>query len=395
MNHEQKKICLIEAGIDLEKQLSLYVHLPFCKQKCFYCDFNSYGDCSELIPDYCQALLIEFQRFLPQPFLIPTIYFGGGTPSVVPSESLASLLLFLTQHFTVDRQAEITIEINPGTVTANDLFTLREAGFNRLSIGLQAVQNRLLKEIGRIHTWEAFTEVYHQARVAGFTNINVDLISGLPGQSLADWQSSLTEVTALKPEHISAYSLQVEPGTPIAAMIESGKQQLPDEDEVVAMLQMTLDCLRQNGYEHYEISNYARKGFQSRHNLGYWLGRDYLGFGAGASSTYQQQRWINHEQPQEYIQNLQMGLSIIADLETIDPTQQITETLMLRLRMRDGIDLNKFASETGCDLQSQASTELQQLRQASLITVVNNRLRLTDQGVFVSNLVIAELLKTL
>ncbi len=381
--------------MNLEKQLSLYVHLPFCIQKCFYCDFNSYGDCSELIPEYCRALLIEIERFLPQPFTIPTIYFGGGTPSVVPSDRLASLLLFLTRHFTVAREAEITIEINPGTVTPNDLLTLRAAGFNRLSIGLQAVQNRLLTRIGRIHTWEAFIEVYHQARMTGFTNINVDLISGLPGQSLGDWQSSLTEVTALQPEHISAYSLQVEPGTPIAAMIETGKQQLPDEDEVVAMLQMTLDFLRRNGYEHYEISNYARKGFRSRHNLGYWLGRDYLGFGAGASSTYQHQRWVNREQPHEYIQNLQAGSAIIADFETINPTQQITETLMLGLRMRDGIDLTKFATETGCDLQSQASTELQRLGQANLVTVVDNRLRLTDQGVFVSNLVIAEILKTL
>jgi oxygen-independent coproporphyrinogen III oxidase len=376
-------------------ELSLYLHLPFCKHKCYYCDFNSFSGKDELMPDYADALISEMQSFLPQSPLIKSVYFGGGTPSYFSTELLVHLIQFIKEHFFINAFTEVTIEANPGTVHFKDLIRFHEAGFNRLSLGLQATQDQLLQVIGRIHTWQDFLTSYKQARESGYTNIGVDLIFGLPGQTIEAWQDSLERVTALKPEHISAYGLQLEPRTKLAALVEHGSLKLPSEDDVCAMMQRTMDYLRDNGYEHYEISNFAKPGFHSIHNTGYWSGRNYLGFGAGASSTYHQDRWVNITDPGAYIQVQKNRISAVASLEVIDHTIAITEAVMLGLRMRKGIDLAQFQASFQIALADQAADELARLTKQELLRVQDGRLLLTDRGVLLSNYVIASLLAKL
>jgi putative oxygen-independent coproporphyrinogen III oxidase len=378
--------------VSIEPELSLYLHFPFCKRKCYYCDFNSYSGIDELIPEYINALISEMKGFRTQQRLIKSVYFGGGTPSCIPAELLINLLAFMKDNFFINPATEVTIEANPGTIDLETLIMLYEAGFNRLSLGLQATQDDLLKAVGRIHSWQEFLTTYEQAREVGFANIGIDLICGLPGQSIGAWQDALLQVVKLNPEHISAYALQLEPQTPLAGMIEDGALQLPVEDEVAAMMQLTMDYLRENGYQHYEISNYARPGFCSLHNLGYWSGRNYLGFGAGAASMYHRERWTNIKNPAEYIGNVKAGKSAVAEREIIDHSIAITEAIMLGLRMRSGIDLRKLKENLQIDLKSQAFAELERFINQGLLKMDDGRLALTDRGVLISNYVIAGLL---
>ncbi|HBF39110.1 MAG TPA: coproporphyrinogen III oxidase, partial [Firmicutes bacterium] len=236
------------------------MHFPFCKRKCYYCDFNSYSGIDQLMPEYGQSLIAELKRFLPERRMIRSVYFGGGTPSYFPAQLLIKILQFIKENFFIGEAAEVTIEVNPGTTGFEGLSLFHEAGFNRLSLGLQASQDELLAAIGRIHNWRDFLTIYQQAGKVGFTNIGLDLICGLPGQSVKAWQESLQKVVSLNPEHISAYALQLENGTPLDGMVADGLLTLPTEDEVVHMMRITMDFLRENGYEHYEISNFARPG---------------------------------------------------------------------------------------------------------------------------------------
>ena len=231
----------------MEKQLSIYLHFPFCKRKCYYCDFNSASGQEGLIPDYIEALILEMQSYLPQRRHLSSIYFGGGTPSYLPVEELIKVMNYIKAHFLISTQTEITLELNPGTIGVEDLILLKEAGFNRLSIGLQAAQDRLLESIGRIHTWNEFNDVFELAREIGFTNLGVDLIFGLPDQSLADWEETLQKVVALNPEHISAYGLQLESGTKLAELVSDGILKLPTEDEVVAMMRLSDELFAESG----------------------------------------------------------------------------------------------------------------------------------------------------
>ncbi len=347
------------------------------------------------MPAYHQALLKEMTRFVPQSRLIRSIYFGGGTPSVFPAERLAAILAYLKQHFAAAADAEITVEVNPGTVGIEDLILLRNAGFNRLSIGLQAVQNRILAAIGRIHTWEQFLEVYELSRECGFANVGVDLIAGLPEQTLDDWAESLRRVIALQPEHLSVYALQLEEGTPLEALVRRGKLQLPADDDVARMLLEAMNSLRQHGFDHYEVANYARPGFFSRHNFGYWTGRDYLGFGAGASSTCYGERWTNVKEPERYIALLEAGSSVIGEREILDDAQRQTEAVMLGLRLRAGLDLQAFNAFFHQDLLAKAGAAIERLAEAGLLVCDQNRLALTDAGVLVSNQVLADILRYL
>ena len=379
----------------MEKQLSIYLHFPFCKRKCYYCDFNSASGQEGLVPDYVEALISEMQSYLPQRRHLSSIYFGGGTPSYLPVEELVKVMNYIKAHFLISTQTEITLELNPGTIGVEDLIFLKEAGFNRLSIGLQAAQDRLLESIGRIHTWSEFNEVFELSREIGFTNLGVDLIFGLPDQSLADWEETLRKVVALNPEHISAYGLQLESGTKLAELVSDGILKLPTEDEVVAMMRLAMGYLPSQGYEQYEISNYARSGFSSVHNLGYWCGRDYLGFGSGAYSTIYGERRANLKDAQEYISLLKDNNSVVATRENIGPDIAVVENVMLGLRLRSGINSEKLKTKYGVDLLTLAADEIHRFEADGLLRVRDGRMILTDDGILLSNRVIGDLIAKL
>ncbi len=341
---------------------------------------------------YADALILEMKRFLPVERFIKSVYFGGGTPSYFPTKHLIKILAFIKEYFYLTTETEITLEANPGTININSLILLHEAGFNRLSLGLQATQDTLLAKIGRIHTWQQFYDTFELARQIGFNNIGVDLIFGLPSQTIEKWQETLETVIKLAPEHISAYGLQLETGTPLAAMVEDNQLQLPSEEETVTMMKLAMDYLPEKGYQQYEISNYAKSGYNSIHNLGYWTGRHYLGFGAGASSTFFQERWVNIEDPIKYIEVINEGNSAREELETLNQATMMIEALMLGLRMRAGIDVTEFRKNFRFDLVMKAGNEIKRFLEQDLLVLHDNRLKLTDEGVLVSNEIISKLM---
>jgi oxygen-independent coproporphyrinogen-3 oxidase len=379
----------------LQKIQALYLHFPFCKQKCYYCDFNSYAGLDALAPEYLKAMRIEIKCYSSQATPITSVYFGGGTPSCLPVEFLTATLDYLKEHFLITPQTEITIEINPGTVDLEKLLKLQNAGFNRLSIGLQASQDELLQTIGRIHNWNDFVTCYQLARDVGFANIGVDLIFGLPTQTYAQWQETLRRVVRLKPEHLSAYGLQLEPGTPLHGMVEQQLLVLPEEDTVAAMMELAMEYLKVAGYEHYEISNYAQPGRRSIHNFSYWCGRDYLGFGAGAYSTVSGERRYNCKDPRAYIERIQNGQSAVAERERLNRRTAAVEALMLGLRTSDGVNLKQYADRHEIDLMKKASRELADLFTAKLIAKQDDYLFLTTKGLMLSNYVISRLMGAL
>jgi oxygen-independent coproporphyrinogen-3 oxidase len=379
----------------LQKIQALYLHFPFCKQKCYYCDFNSYSGLDSLIPAYVKALWAEIERYLPQTAPITSVYFGGGTPSCLPAKLLSATLGHLKKHFLITRQTEITIEINPGTAGIEKLLELQDAGFNRLSIGLQASQDELLHTIGRIHNWDDFVTCYQMAREVGFANISVDLIFGLPRQTEVQWRETLQKVVGLNPEHLSAYCLQLESGTMLHSMVEKQMLVLPEEDTVAAMMELTMKYLKAAGYEHYEISNYAKPGRRSAHNLSYWRSRDYLGFGAGAYSTVYEERWYNVKEPQVYIERIQNGQSAVAEREQLNRRTAAVEALMLGLRIREGINLKQYSDLHEIDLMKKARSELARLFTENLIDKQGDYLFLTDKGLLLGNYVISQLMRAL
>ncbi len=343
-----------------------------------------------LIVPYVKALKTEIEIYLPEERLVRSIYFGGGTPSYLSVNLLAELLNFIKERFRLSLDIEITVEINPGTIKGPELLLLKSIGFNRLSIGLQAFQDILLKSIGRIHSWVDFLNVFEAGRTAGFDNLGIDIIFGLPGQNLQDWKETLERVTSLKPEHISAYGLQLEPGTKLATAVEHGLVDLPTDDEVADMMSMAMGYLPEKGYQQYEISNYARSGFQSVHNLSYWRSNDYLGFGAGAYSTINNERWVNIDEPWNYIDAVNRNGSIIKEKEKLDFKTRAIEALMLGLRLREGINLLEYKTEYGIDLT--ISPHINELLDQKLLVINGPYLALTDTGIMLSNSVISSLL---
>ena len=287
------------------KELELYLHIPFCVKKCNYCDFLSAPAEEKTRAAYVDTLIREIEGFEePEDYEVVTVFFGGGTPSILPGEAILRLMEALRKKFHFREEAEITLEANPGTVDEKKLSFYKKAGINRLSFGLQSTDAEELKKLGRIHTWEKFLESFELARKAGFSNINVDLMSALPGQTVESWEKTLKQVIALNPEHVSAYSLIIEEGTPFYQLYEKDAEKrdageepelLPSEEEERAMYELTGSVLKENGYLHYEISNYAKPGRECRHNLGYWQRKDYLGFGLGASTLLNPVRYKNTE----------------------------------------------------------------------------------------------------
>ena len=368
-------------------EIGVYVHIPFCKKKCDYCDFISYCNKDNLIEDYVQAVKAEIQTQNIKPE-ITTIYIGGGTPSYIDSKYIIEILEKIKEK-NVSSNAEITIEVNPGTVTKEKLEDYIKSGINRISIGLQTTNDELLKQIGRIHNFTQFLETYKLAKKVGFKNINVDLMLGLPNQRIKDLKESLEQIIKLKPKHISVYSLIVEDGTPIANKIEKGEMQLPDEELERNMYWFVKNTLELNGFIHYEISNFAKKGYESKHNLNCWNQKEYIGIGASAHSYRDITRYSNTENIEEYIENVNNGNfnrnKIIHEVQKEDDAKK--EFMLLGLRKIKGVDINQFKNKFGDNPIYLFRNELKKLTDERLLMIDNNNIRLTNKGLDLANLV--------
>lgn len=387
----------------LRKELELYIHIPFCVRKCAYCDFLSAPANEQTQRVYVERLIEEIQGFeSAEEYTVSTVFVGGGTPSILPEEEVAKIMKAVRARFPYwismeneGRDPEITIECNPGTLTAEKLSAYKRAGINRLSLGLQSANDKELQLLGRIHSYEEFLESYRLAREAGFTNINVDLMSALPGQSLDSYCDTLRKICALEPEHISAYSLIIEEGTPFCAaykedvkLREDGKEPklLPSEDTERAMYQKTEAILTEYGYHRYEISNYAKTGYECRHNVGYWRRADYVGFGLGAASLQNPLRYHNTDVLEDYLK----GDFAKKELFVLTKDNQIEETMFLGLRMMQGVDVLKFKESFGCDLNIVYAHQVKKMKALGMLEEKDGCIRLTKEGTDVSNQVMSE-----
>ena len=369
--------------------VEIYIHIPFCIRKCDYCDFLSGPSGPKEQADYVQALLREIQAVEEgEGRSVSSIFIGGGTPSVLDERLLGDILREIRNRFKMEEDAEITIEVNPGTANIGKLQAYREMGINRLSIGLQSPQDRELKILGRIHNYEQFLETYQEARTVGFDNINIDLMSAIPDQTYEGWVKNLRTAAELEPEHISAYSLIVEEGTPFAAR----KLNLPDEDTEYNMYEATAQILKEYGFEQYEISNYARKGRECRHNVGYWTRQDYLGFGLGASSLYGKERFANTADMKKYLENSRNPEKIREKEPSLTREDEMAEFMFLGLRMTKGISKADFQRCFGCTIESVYGEVLEKYESMELLLEKDGRIFLSREGIHVSNSIMAEFL---
>lgn len=377
----------------MEQTLGLYIHIPFCRSKCAYCDFYSLPGQEKRMDDYQRALLTHLTEAAPRAasYAVDTVYFGGGTPSFYGEKRLTALLKHIKKLYKVDPQAEITLEANPDSVDQKMLKRLRKAGFNRISQGVQSADDGQLASLGRPHTFEQACRAVEQARQAGFQNLSLDLIYGLPGQSMDSWQDTVERVLALEPEHISAYGLKVEEGTPLFRRVEEGEV-LPDDDAQADCYLWTVERLERAGYEQYEISNFAKPGFSSRHNCKYWLTQPYMGFGPGAHSDFGERRYSFIRDLEGYIKGVLEGGAIVDEDEPIPLKERSGEYLMLRLRTARGIEEWEYRRAY---LMNFAPLEqrLQEYERRGLACRRDGRWRLTPQGFLVSNQIIGELLE--
>ena len=369
------------------KQIGIYVHIPFCKQKCYYCDFVSYCNKDDLIEKYIQAVKKEIQlQNIEQE--INTIYIGGGTPSYIDAKYIAEIINEIKKN-KISTEAEITIEVNPGTVTLEKLQEYKKCGINRLSIGLQSTQDNLLKIIGRIHNYEQFLETYKMARKVGYNNINVDLMLGLPEQKISDLKESLEKILELQPEHISVYSLIVEENTPISNKIENNEITLPEEETERNMYWYVKNTLELNGFHHYEISNFSKIGFESKHNTNCWNQQEYIGFGVSAHSYKNGVRYSNIEDLDIYINNIFRedldSNKIIHEVQNEEDKRK--EFMLLGLRKIDGVEISDFKNKFGDNPIYLYRNELKKLTDQELVEVDNNNIKLTNKGINLANLV--------
>jgi len=397
------------------KTLELYFHIPFCVQKCLYCDFLSAPADEGTKRKYMEALLTETvgSAVQYQEYVVDSIFIGGGTPSTVAVEDMEHLLETVRGNYTVAEDVEITIEINPGTVDAEKLSRYRKAGINRLSIGMQSAKDEEMVRLGRIHTWQQFETAFRDARRVGFANINVDIMSALPGQSVESYEETLQKVLALEnpPEHISAYSLIVEEGTPFGEMYEKNLLQLPDEETDRFMYHRTRELLQGAGYHRYEISNYAKPGYACKHNCGYWTRKNYVGFGIGAASLVENVRFRNGDDINIYMEE---PCDHKEEIEVLTIQEQMEETLFLGLRLTEGVDAGEFAETFGKTLEEIYGEVIARNMRAGLLqwqekkllgqedvrveqqsgagTMLRHRLALTEMGLDVSNYVMAQFL---
>jgi len=374
-------------------ELGLYLHFPYCISKCPYCDFNSYQLKEDnQISSYISALYQEIAAYSQKlkKSNIKTIYLGGGTPTILSGTQIFNILEFCKENFMVDKDAEITIEANPGTVDSEKIKLLIDSGINRLSLGAQSFNNRFLKKLGRIHNTQEIIDSYYLAREAGFKNINIDIMFALPDQTTEDLQVTLKKAVSLKSDHLSLYNLTIKPGTEYYKEYKRGKLKLPTEDEEYDMFNWAINYLEENGFENYEISNFARPHNRSKHNLIYWQNKPYLGVGAGAYSFIRGYRYMNYEEPARYIKEVTSGKSPIDNGEKLSLRKRMIETIILGLRTKDGVIYKKFKTRFKIDLNNTFHKQIKKLVNLGLLQRDDNRIKLTRKGIFLADTVFRE-----
>lgn len=398
------------------RALEIYIHIPFCIRKCKYCDFLSAPSTARERELYVEKLCRKIRSYdkLSKDYHVVSIFVGGGTPSILEPEQMKRILDAVREIFLIDRDAEITIEMNPGTVTREKLTAYKSAGVNRLSIGLQSTDENELKYLGRMHTYEEFLKTYRLARGEGFHNMNIDLISAIPHQTVESWEKTLRMTAELGPEHISAYSLMIEEGTPFYERYGEGEyaDELPNEEEERLMYQNTKRILKEYGYQRYEISNYAKPGYECRHNLGYWSRTEYLGIGAGAASLMDNRRWTEDKKfpvcRGENSFDIKKGQTENDRVQVLSVQEQMEEYMFLGLRKMEGVSRNQFETEFGCSMEEIYGTVLEKLTEKGLLEETeaagkeegpgekggypDRYVRLTERGIDVSNWVMSEFL---
>ena len=377
----------------MEQTLGLYIHIPFCRSKCQYCDFYSLSGREDRMDEYQKALLAHLAESAPlaKAYTVDTIYFGGGTPSFYGDKRLIELLKTIKKLFCVDKNAEITLEANPDSVDLKMLKHLRRAGFNRISLGVQSADDAQLANLGRPHTFAQAQQAVEWARKAKFDNLSLDLIYGLPGQNQESWHNTVEQVLALEPEHISAYGLKVEEGTPLYQRVEQGEL-MPDDDEQADCYLWTVERLKQAGYGQYEISNFAKEGNLSRHNWKYWMTQPYMGFGPGAHSDFGGRRYSFLRDLTGYIKGVLDGGSIVDEDDEIPEKERGGEYLMLRLRTTYGIEEWEYRRNYFMNF-APIATRLSEFAQHGLAEQIDGRWHLTPQGFLLSNQIIGALLE--
>ncbi len=376
------------------REIGLYLHFPFCVRKCLYCDFLSAPSTEEVKKIYAAALIREIRgyREAAADCVVTSVFLGGGTPSIMPVMNMREVFRALYDSFRIAEDAEITMEVNPGTVNETNLSLIFDY-VNRVSVGVESASDEELARLGRIHSFADAVRSIGLLRQSGVKNLNVDLMSGIPGQTAASWEKTLKEVTALQPEHISAYSLIVEDGTPFRDMQKAGKLSLPDEETERRMYALTREFLHDAGYRQYEFSNYAKPGYACRHNLRYWKRGEYLGLGLGASSLFGGSRWKNTEHLEKYFEDSADPGKLIREMEQLDKRAEIEEYMFLGLRMTDGISEEEFLSTFGVPVSDIYGEVIKRhIEDGTLEAAPCGRYRLTPRGIDVSNVVLADFL---
>lgn len=370
----------------------LYIHVPFCSSKCNYCDFNSYAGKINLAESYFKSMKKEIELYKAEmkDYLIDTIFIGGGTPSVVNDRYIYEILENCRTEYSISDNCEISIESNPGTLSIEKLKTYKNAGINRISMGLQAYQDKLLKYLGRCHSNKDFTESVENAKKSGFENINADVIFGIPGQTLDDWKETLGYLVSLGINHISAYSLKIEEGTKFGSMEEEGKLIQVEDELDREMYHYAVDFLNENGFKQYEISNFAREGYECKHNLTYWKCTDYLGLGTGAHSCLKDTRFSNKEAIEGYIELLKCGEKPVYEKFTLDITDKMSEYMFLGLRLTDGVTGKEFFERFNQDMFKKYKDIFAKLESKRLIEIIGDNVRLTRLGFDLGNQVFME-----
>lgn len=368
----------------------IYIHIPFCSSRCSYCDFATGLFQQELAERYVRALVADIRSSRYFGDIVDTIYFGGGTPSLLAPSQLELILATVHDCFKIDPQSEITLEINPGSVNEEKLRAFRSLGVNRASFGAQTFDDAELAKLGRSHTTADTLKTFNDLRSVGFENVSFDLIAGLPGQTLAGWERNIRQALELRPEHLSFYLLEVHSGTPLAEHIRRGIQPEPDDDLAGVMYRWMLEQAADAGYEHYEISNLCRPGFHSRHNVKYWTAEAYYGFGCSAHSyDGATRRWSNHRDVLKYVTVIESGESAVVDEQQLSQTDVRAEAVFLGMRLMHGVDLRAFKKSFGVDLRDEHAEDLDRFCKAGLVELDGDLIRLTRTGALLSNEVFA------